>query len=92
MPSVAAEWTAASWQDFLRDHADEDAEAQRIRRSTHTERPLGASQFVREMERRLQRILAHARAGDLRTTLTIPLNNHSNSPRSIEPLRSVTGF
>jgi putative transposase len=57
------EWTAASWQDFLVDHPDQDAEAQRIRRTTHTGRPLGAPQFVRDMERTLQRILAPRKGG-----------------------------
>jgi len=58
-----AEWTAASWQDFLIDHADQDAEAQRIRRSTHTGRPLGALLFVREIERTLQRTLVPRKGG-----------------------------
>jgi putative transposase len=63
LDSWRAEWTAASWQDFLIDHRDQDAEAQRIRRSTHTGRPLGALQFVREMERTLQRALAPRKGG-----------------------------
>jgi putative transposase len=58
-----AEWTAASWQDFLTDPADQDAEAQRIRHSTHTGRPLGALPFVREMERTLHRILTPRQGG-----------------------------
>ena len=58
-----AEWTAASWQDFLIDAADQDAEAQRIRHSTHTGRPLGAMPFIREMERTLRRILTPRKGG-----------------------------
>ncbi|HXA07417.1 MAG TPA: hypothetical protein VNY30_21375 [Bryobacteraceae bacterium] len=58
-----AEWTAASWKDFLIDHADQDAEAQRIRRSTHTGRPLGAMPFVRQMERTLHRVLVPRKGG-----------------------------
>jgi hypothetical protein len=39
----------------LIDDTEHDAEAQRIRHSTHTGRPLGALPFVREMERTLHR-------------------------------------
>jgi putative transposase len=58
-----AEWTAASWQDFLIDPADQEAEAQRIRNSTHTGRPLGALPFVGEIERTLHRTLTPRKGG-----------------------------
>jgi hypothetical protein len=58
-----AEWTAASWRDFLIDPGDQDAESQRIRHSTHTGRPLGALPFVREMERTLHRTLTPRKGG-----------------------------
>ena len=76
-----AEWTAASWQDFLSDPADQDAEAQRIRQSTHTGRPLGAMPFIREMEQTLHRTLTPRKGG----------RPPKRSPDSVqEPLQLVT--
>src|SRR5579864_7265291 len=65
LDSWRAEWTADSWRDFLIDDADEDedAEAQRIRRGTHTGRPLGEQAFVHAMERTLNRTLAPRKGG-----------------------------
>ena len=56
-----AEWTPASWRGFLHDSAEPEAE--RIRRNTHTGRPLGSEDFVRQMERRLCRTLAPQKGG-----------------------------
>jgi putative transposase len=56
-----AEWTVAAWQSFLEDAAEADEE--RIRRNTHTGRPLGSEDFVKQMERRLCRTLAPQKGG-----------------------------
>ena len=56
-----AEWTADGWMSFLEEASAEEAEA--IRRNTHTGRPLGAEEFIRQMEWRLGRSLAPQRGG-----------------------------
>lgn len=58
-----AEWTAASWRSFLGNAAEQEAEAMRIRRNTHTGRPLGSEEFVWQMERTLCRTLAPQKGG-----------------------------
>ena len=58
-----AEWNALSWQQFLGDEASEDADAEQVRRSTHTGRPLGAEAFVRALEQELHRPLAPRKGG-----------------------------
>jgi putative transposase len=55
------EWSVVSWRSFLEDAAE--AEAERIRRNTHTGRPLGSEDFVKQMERRLCRTLAAQKGG-----------------------------
>ena len=59
--SWMASWTPQEWRAFIgapaaSDHEQEEAAA--IRKSTHTGRPLGAADFVRDLERRLGRALA----------------------------------
>ena len=56
-----AEWTAVAWRSFLADAAEEEADE--IRRNTHTGRPLGSEEFVRQMERRLSRTLMPRKGG-----------------------------
>jgi putative transposase len=53
-----ARWTPAEWREFLSDPADQQQDADLIRASTHTGRPLGSRDFVTELERRLGRHLA----------------------------------
>ena len=55
-------WNAASWREYLR-AAGTDAEQQAIRVSTHTGRPLGAPDFVADLERALHRTLAPQKGG-----------------------------
>ena len=59
----SAAWTPASWRSFLSDAAEEEEEAERIRRNTHTGRPLGSEEFVRQTERMLGRALAPQKGG-----------------------------
>ena len=59
----ANEWTAVSWRGFLGDATEEEAETERIRRNTHTGRPLGSEEFVRQMERTLGRALTPQKGG-----------------------------
>jgi putative transposase len=73
-----AEWTEASWKDLLIDHADQDAEAQRIRRSTNTGRPLGTMPFVRQMERTSTAFWSHAKVAAPRSAIPIPLKSRSS--------------
>jgi putative transposase len=56
-----AEWTPASWRSFLDDAAE--PEADQIRQYTHTGRPLGSEDFVKQMERQLCRTLAPQKGG-----------------------------
>jgi putative transposase len=49
-------WTSATWMDYLKGGGEADFEA--IRRNTHTGRPLGSAEFVRDLEQRLGRRLA----------------------------------
>lgn len=55
---------AASWREYLAfGTAEQEAEA--IRESTHTGRPLGAREFVEALEKGLQRRLAPQSGGRL---------------------------
>lgn len=57
-------WRPAAWREFLLATSDHDqAEAEEIRRSTHTGRPWGSQDFVRELERSLGRSLAPRKGG-----------------------------
>ncbi len=47
-------WNATSWRDYLTSGGTE-AEAEAIRESTHTGRPLGTPEFVESLEKTLQR-------------------------------------
>jgi len=57
----AETWTPQSWAEFL--HVGGDAEAEVIRRNTHTGRPLGSVAFVQGLEEALGRPLAPRRGG-----------------------------
>ncbi|MGD0199717.1 MAG: transposase [Bryobacteraceae bacterium] len=56
-------WTPESWCDFLAAAVTCDAEADQIRASTHTGRPLGSAEFVRDLERTLHRSLVAQKGG-----------------------------
>ena len=45
----SARWNASSWKAYL-DAGETDAEVKRIRQCTHTGRPLGSEEFVRNLE------------------------------------------
>jgi len=49
-------WTAETWRAFLQENETEEELAE-LRRSTHTGRPLGASEFIQSLEQRTLRIL-----------------------------------
>ena len=55
-------WTPASWREYLADPAAE-ADADAIRRNTHTGRPLGSEAFVAGLEEDLKRRLAPEKGG-----------------------------
>jgi len=55
-------WDAASWREYLASGGAE-AEAEAIRQSTHTGRPLGTPEFVEALERSLERRLAPQSGG-----------------------------
>ena len=55
-------WGAARWREYLH-AAGAGADAEAIRRSTHSGRPLGAADFVADLERELRRHLAAQRGG-----------------------------
>jgi putative transposase len=66
-----ASWSTVTWREFL---AREDAEAdlEPLRASTHTGRPLGAPDFVRELEHKLHRTLAPRKGGRPRKQVEDP--------------------
>jgi hypothetical protein len=53
-------WTPGEWLAYLADGTPE-IEARQIRSNTHTGRPLGTDEFVRELETMLERRLARGR-------------------------------
>ena len=55
-------WTPARWHEYLRATGAE-ADADAIRRNTHTGRPLGTEDFVAALERTLRRRLAPEKGG-----------------------------
>ena len=55
-------WTCAEWREYV-GIPDADNDAERIRKNTHTGRPLGTEEFVENVERALGRLLAPRRGG-----------------------------
>jgi len=62
METWARCWTAGDWRDYLNAACTPD-ELQKIRRSTHTGRPLGSVEFVRRLEGELNRSLEPNKGG-----------------------------
>ena len=60
-PFVGA-WTTAAWREYLA-QAGAAVEAEAIRKSTHTGRPLGTPEFVERLEKALGRRLAPQKGG-----------------------------
>ena len=58
-----ARWSSADWQAYIADDSASEAEADRIRRATHTGRPLGSALFLLELEKALDRPLLPSRGG-----------------------------
>jgi hypothetical protein len=75
----AEEWNRVSWAEFLSRGGEAEAEA--IRRNTHTGRPLGSREFVRGLEKMLGRRLApqtgEERSGDRRRNTREPSPSRS---------------
>jgi putative transposase len=66
-------WTACAWREYLNVSGPEAvADADAIRKSTHTGRPLGAPDFVRGLESALRRRLGCERGGRPRRLETDP--------------------
>jgi putative transposase len=55
-------WGVSAWDEYLRQGGGE-SELSRIRQCTHTGRPLGSADFVKELERSTQRRLAPRKGG-----------------------------
>jgi hypothetical protein len=55
-------WGVSEWGEYLRQGGGE-SELSRIRQCTHTGRPLGSGDFVKELERSTQRRLAPQKGG-----------------------------
>jgi hypothetical protein len=58
-------WSAEEWREFLASAggAEEEAELEHIRQSTHNGRPLGSLDFVRQLERGTGRLLTARKGG-----------------------------
>jgi hypothetical protein len=55
-------WDACSWKQYLL-AGQSESEIDSVRQSTHTGRPLGSEEFVRELEAATKRILAPRKGG-----------------------------
>jgi putative transposase len=55
-------WTPSTWTEYLAEQSGDD-EAEAIRHSTHTGRPLGSAEFVKSLELSLRRRLTPRKAG-----------------------------
>lgn len=62
MKEWAARWTASNWRQYLAAGVGE-SEIAAVRAYTHTGRPLGSEEFVRELEEKTKRLLAPRRGG-----------------------------
>jgi putative transposase len=62
MDTWAGHWNASSWREYLRAGASE-SEIRSVRQCTHTGRPLGAEEFVKELEERTRRALFPRKGG-----------------------------
>jgi putative transposase len=62
MEAWSKRWSAASWRAYLA-NGETEAELKAMRRCTHTGRPLGDAQFLREMEQVTRRTLSRQRGG-----------------------------
>jgi REP-associated tyrosine transposase len=64
-------WTSAEWCQFLR-LSESPPEMSKLRRSTHTGRPLGTPQFVAALEKSTSRRLMPGKAGRRKSALDAP--------------------
>lgn len=55
-------WNTSTWREYLK-AGTSDSEIMAVRRSTHTGRPLGTGEFVRELEEATRRTLAPRKGG-----------------------------
>jgi putative transposase len=55
-------WNTSSWKEYMA-AAESESQMKKIRQFTHTGRPLGSENFVREMEETMQRQLAPRKGG-----------------------------
>jgi REP-associated tyrosine transposase len=62
MDKFSRRWTVQSWTDYVAE-IESDAHLRTIRKSTHTGRPLGPEEFVREIEMTTNRNLLPQKAG-----------------------------
>lgn len=62
MEAWEARWDAATWRDYLR-AGQTELDIMAVRHCTHTGRPLGSDEFVRELEERTKRALAPQKGG-----------------------------
>jgi hypothetical protein len=62
MAMWANHWSAASWGQYL-GRGETEAEIAAIRKYTHTGRPLGSAEFLRELEQATLRHLAPQKGG-----------------------------
>src|SRR5215813_4221126 len=64
-------WSVASWRDFL-SAGETESELAAIRQCTHTGRPLGTKEFVKELEEMTRRQLAPRKGGRRAKLVTDP--------------------
>ena len=73
-------WTSAQWQDYLA-VGESESQLSAIRQHTHTGRPLGSTEFVRDLEAATQRQSAPQKRGP-REKITI---DHRQGQLNFEP-------
>jgi len=62
MEAWGARWNAAQWREYLR-AGQSESDIMAVRQSTHTGRPLGTAEFVRDLEDKTQRRLTARKGG-----------------------------
>ena len=62
MDTWTEQWDPASWREYLRAGISE-SEIQSVRQCTHTGRPLGTVEFIKELEQKTRRVLSPRKGG-----------------------------
>jgi putative transposase len=62
MEKFGRRWSAAAWREYLLE-GESESDLREVRRSTHTGRPLGSGEFLRQIEQATNRSLVVSKGG-----------------------------